>query len=57
MLNCIANIIDWIKAHPILATIIIYFALCLINLFAPLATNRGSWWNILFWMLRLICIL
>ena len=56
MLNCIANIIDWIKAHPILALITIYFALCLINLFAPLATSRGSWWNILSWMLQLICL-
>ena len=57
MLNLIANTIDWMKAHPILATITIYLSLCLIDLFVPLATNRGSWWNILSWMLRTICLI
>lgn len=52
--NFIINILEWIIKHPILTIIIIYSIACIINLFAPLATNRGSWWNILFWMLRLV---
>ena len=49
------NLLEWAFAHPILALTLVYAFACAIDLFAPVGTNRGSWWNIAFWTLRLIC--
>lgn len=50
-----ADILEWILDHPILALVIIYALACTIDLLAPVY-DRGSWWNIAYWLLRLVCI-
>ena len=40
----------------ILALILVYAIACVLDLVLPIDTNRGSWWNIAYWFLDLICI-
>lgn len=39
----------------ILAVLAVYCVACLVDLFAPIGTDRGSWWNILFHIANFIC--
>jgi hypothetical protein len=59
MIDYIEYLLDWICEHPIKAVIsalaIIYLTACAIDLFAPIATNRGSWWNIFYQIFKAIC--
>lgn len=52
----LANLLEWVFDHPILTLIIVYALACVIDLVVPTDTNRGSWWNIAYWLLRLVCI-
>ena len=40
----------------ILTCILVYAIACVLDLVLPIDTNRGSWWNIAYWFLDLICI-
>ena len=52
----LADFIAWAIEHPILALILVYTVICMIDLFAPMDTSRGSWWNLYAWVLRLMCL-
>ena len=58
-MNYLADLLDWIFEHPIKAILsalaIIYITACAIDLFAPIATSRGSWWNIFYRILLAVC--
>lgn len=51
----IKALIEWARKHPIQALLLVYALACILDLTAPIDTNRGSWWNIAYWLLRLIC--
>ena len=40
----------------ILTCILVYAIACVLDLVLPIDANRGSWWNLAYWLLRLICI-
>lgn len=52
----LADLLEWVFKHPILTLVIIYAFACVIDLVAPIETNRGSWWNAFAWVLRLVCL-
>ena len=58
-MDWLMDFLEWVCEHPFLALIyslvIIYLVACGIDLFAPIETSRGSWWNIFAQILRLVC--
>lgn len=52
----LANLLEWVFAHPILTLILAYTLACILDLVLPTTTDRGSWWNIAYWLLRLVCV-
>lgn len=51
LLDIIENIINWVLEHPFLTIVLIYCFACFVNLCTPIDTNRGSWWNVFYWLL------
>lgn len=52
------NFIEWLldNLSTIIIVMIIAYALaCFIDLTAPIDTNRGSWWNVCYLILKAIC--
>ena len=59
-MNTLADCLEWILDHIsvkniIIAIIAIYIFACIIDLTAPIDTNRGSWWNVFYQILNGIC--
>ena len=39
----------------LICAVAVYLLACCIDLFAPIDTNRGSWWNVFYHILLSIC--